>query len=85
MQIKNLKTAGNNSHAVPAMSLPKKKPIRNQAWIEKGLQREPTFTAELFANEARAGVGWGTIVASHCEPTCPSTRLQWIIPIQGSL
>lgn len=59
MQIKNLTTATKNSHAVPALSLPKKKPIRNRAWIEEGLQREPTFTAELFANEARAGMGGG--------------------------
>lgn len=42
-QIKNLKTIAKNSHVMPALSLHKKKPIHNQAWIEEGLQREPTL------------------------------------------
>lgn len=42
-QIKNLKTIAKNSHVIPALSLHKKKPIHNQAWIEEGLQREPTL------------------------------------------
>lgn len=64
MQIKNLKTAAKNSHAMPALSLHKKKPIRNQAWIEEGLQREPT----LHSWAVCWGKGGGGVGDNCCFP-----------------